>query len=139
MINDYRIRSGINKDDKEELRKLSLYLQELEQSNPNLCKQLNEIVENNPKILFEPQKIDENIKFPIRDLAFIYLSEEIIGHFLCIFGREITKFGYKTNVTIEEEYMGSSIPSNYFDEYIMNRLKGNLSLEFKVNEKNNQK
>ena len=58
MINDYQITSGINKNNKESLKELSLYLQNVESTNPFACQQLNEIIENK-MLTGEPVKVAE--------------------------------------------------------------------------------
>ena len=139
MINNYQITSGINKNNKEALKELSLYLQNVENTNPFACQQLNEIIENDPKVLFEAQKINNDTKFPMKDLAIISENKKIIGHILYLFYRENTEFGNKTKIVISEEHIYKNIPSNYLDEYVFNRLRGNTELNFTINEKNYQK
>lgn len=139
MTNNYHIKAGIDKENQESLRALSVYLQAVEGANSSACRQLNEIIENDPRLLFEPKKIDEQTSFPFKDLAFLYHGKEIIGHLFHIFNRETTAVGYKTSITLVEEYFFFDIPNNYYDEYVVNRLKGSLELEFKLNEKSNQK
>ena len=87
----------------------------------------------------ETKKITKDTKFPIIDLALVYKAKKIIGHLVYVLSRDFNEYGYKTKVTIEEENLNEEIPTNFFDEYIVNRLKGNMLLSFKVNEKNNQK
>ena len=139
MINEYQIKAGINRSDEEELKALSIYLQSVEGMNTSACQQLNEVIENDPRLLFEPRRIDKDTSFPMKDLAFLHRGKEIIGHLFHVFNRENTDFGYKTSAQLVEEYSFCNLPTNYYDNYIINRLKGNLEFGFKENEKNNQK
>ena len=123
MISECQIKSGINKDSMEDKVQLSLYVQNLESMNTRTCDRLIEIIDDNPII----------------DLALVYKAKKIIGHVVYVLSRDFNEYGYKTKVTIEEENLNEEIPTNFFDEYIVNRLKGNMILSFKVNEKNNQK
>lgn len=139
MISECQIKSGINKDSMEDKVQLSLYVQNLESMNTRTCDRLIEIVDDNPKILYEPEKITKDTKFPIIDLALVYKAKKIIGHLVYVLSRDFNEYGYKTKVSIAEENLNEEIPTSFFDEYIVNRLKGNMLLSFKVNEKNNQK
>lgn len=139
MINDYQIKSGINKQNKDELKALSIYLQSVEEKAPVSCMELNEVIENDPKALFEPQKIENSTTFPFVDVAFLYSENEIIGHFIQLFSREQTVVGHKTSVKIIEKYSLIDIQNNFYDDYVMKRLNGFLRLEFKINEKVSQK
>lgn len=139
MINDYRIQSGIDKNIIDEQKELSLYVQSIEDMNSLEYSRLIEIVEENPKILYEPDRITKSTIFPVVDLAFVYKAKKIIGHLVYIINREFNDFGYRTKVTLAEIYTSEEIPTNYFDEYILNRLKGNMSLNFYTNEKNKKK
>lgn len=136
MINDYQIKSGINK---EELKKLSLYLQTVEERDFASSILLNEIIENEPKKLFEPYKIDEDTVFPTQDLAFLYNNDEIIGHAVFELSREETSFGHKTSIKNLEKYSFVDISYDFYDEYIKKRLSGYDRLDFNIDEKSHKK
>ena len=112
MINNYQIKTGINRDD---LRKLSMYLQTVEEKDPTSSILLNEFIENEPKKLFEPEKVDEHTIFPFKDLAFIYNEDDIIGHLILEMKREETSFGHKTSIRTLEKYSFIDIHNDFYD------------------------
>ena len=103
MTSECQIKSGINKDSMEDKVELSLYVQNLESMNTRTCDRLIEIIDDNPKILYEPEKITKDTKFPIIDLALVYKAKKIIGHLVYVLSRDFNEYGYKTKVSIAEE------------------------------------
>ena len=140
MINNCYICSGINKDNVNDMEALANYLGLVEEKNDNFCVQLNEIIDNEPKVLYEPTKINELTTFPLKDLAFIHCNDKIVGHLLYVFSRrEKTTVGHTTQAHLSEMFSFVDIPDNYLDQYIMQRLEGKLELGFDLGEKSIKK
>ena len=135
MIDNYKIVTGI---DKSQLAQLSKYVSDVESTNPSKCYNLNDIIDNNPKVLIG-QPISSTTNFPFLDLAFIYKDDQLFGHLITIINKESIEFGQKIRINILENYSYEYIPNNYFDKYMMSRLDGKRELRFNINEKTNQK
>ena len=137
MINEeYEIKSGIDKNSLSLLNDYLLYIEGSKVSNNKyLCKVIDEI----PGVLYEPKTNQQAHNSKFIDLAFIYHDSHIIGHFCHEIEKKKTQFGYRTNVSLLEEFYLESIPNDIRQKYIFERTMGNLEIRIEKNEKNHQK